>query len=54
MPVPSDDPPVAPAYHLIVVPAEPVAPKSAVPVPHRKPGVVVTIALENPIDAGLV
>ena len=37
-PVPSDDPPVDAAYQLIV-PAEAVAPKSTVPVPHLDAGV---------------
>ena len=42
VPVPSDDPPVDPAYQLIV-PAEAVAPRVTVPVPQRVPGVVPVI-----------
>ena len=37
-----------------MVPADPVAPTVAVPYPQRKPGVVETIELLNPIDTGLV
>ena len=37
--MPSEVPPVAAAYQLIV-PAEAVAPNATVPVPHREPGVV--------------
>ena len=39
MPVPSELPPVAAAYQLMV-PAEEVAPNVTVPVPHVAPGVV--------------
>ena len=38
VPVPSDDPPVEAAYQLMV-PADAVAPKPTVPVPHFEPGV---------------
>ena len=41
-PVPSDDPPVDAAYQLMV-PAEAVAPKPTVPVPHLDAGVVPVI-----------
>ena len=53
VPVPKALPPEAFAYHLIVVPADPVAPAVAVPVPQRKPGVVETTELLNPIVAAL-
>ena len=56
MPVPSDAPPVAAAYQLIV-PALAVAPNVTVPVPHLDPGVVpviVGIALTVAITAVLV
>ncbi len=43
IPVPSDAPPVAAAYQFIV-PAEAVAPRVTVPVPHTEPGVVPVIA----------
>ena len=39
VPVPSVEPPVAAAYQLIV-PADAVAPRVTVPVPHVLPGVV--------------
>ena len=42
VPVPSDAPPVAAAYQLMV-PAEAVAPRVTVPVPQVDPGVVVAI-----------
>ncbi len=42
-PVPSDAPPVAAAYQLIV-PADALAPRVTVPVPHTEPGVVPVIA----------
>ena len=41
-PVPNDEPPVRPAYQLIV-PALAVAPNITVPGPHRDPGVVVAM-----------
>ncbi len=43
IPVPSEAPPVAAAYQLIV-PAEAVAPRVTVPDPHTDPGVVPVIA----------
>ncbi len=46
MPVPSELPPVAAAYQLIV-PALAVAPSVTVPVPHLEPGVV-------PVMVGMV
>ena len=50
VPVPSDEPPVELAYQLIV-PAEAVAPKVTVPVPHVEPGVVVrTVGLSTVTD----
>ena len=39
MPVPSELPPVEAAYQLMV-PADAVAPRVTVPVPHTEPGVV--------------
>ena len=42
VPVPNEEPPVAAAYQFIV-PAEAVAPKVTVPVPHREPSVVPVI-----------
>ncbi len=42
IPVPREAPPVAAAYQLIV-PAEAVAPRVTVPVPHTEPGVVPVI-----------
>ena len=39
VPDPSEEPPDASAYQLIVEPLEPVAAKSTVPVPHREPSV---------------
>ena len=42
VPVPSDDPPLEAAYQLII-PAEAVAPKVTVPVPHLELGVVPVI-----------
>ena len=42
VPVPSDTPPVKAAYQLIV-PADAVAPRDTVPVPHDEPGVVPVI-----------
>ena len=42
VPVPSDAPPVAAAYQLMV-PADAVAPRVTVPVPHVEPGVTSVI-----------
>ena len=42
VPVPSEPPPVGPAYQLIV-PADAVAPNVTVPVPQTEPGVVPVI-----------
>ena len=42
IPVPSETPPVAAAYQLII-PALAVAPRATVPVPHLDPGVVPVI-----------
>jgi hypothetical protein len=42
VPVPSDTPPVDPAYQLIV-PADAVAPNVTIPGPHTEPGVVPVI-----------
>ena len=42
VPVPREDPPVDPAYQLIA-PAEAVAPRITVPVPHREADVVPVI-----------
>ena len=57
MPVANDEPPLEAAYQLIV-PADAVAPKSTVPVPHREAsvvpvidGVAVTVAVTDVLDA---
>ena len=51
-PVPSEDPPDGAAYQ-VTVPAEPVAPRLAEPVPHLTPGVVPVMLLVKVICNGV-